>query len=469
MSCGTGCGKAGSEAECKNFTLNVGQQKKLKVKNTKKKVSWKSSNKSIATVSKKGVVKGKSAGTAKITAKVSGRKLVCKVKVKAKAKKGANANAHSILFATADGGDFVAGMTSINISFQLDAKSTNVKAQILDVTDRVLYTKTFSSCKPNTVKSFAWNGKNNAGEYVGDTTCKVQIVAGKTKTVSNQYFRVLTASSTGFAGGNGSAVNPYQVASLEQLRKVGTSSTRCFVQTADIDANLETLEAMGGTDVPFEGSYDGSNHVISNLVIKDGLFVAVGEKGVVSNLSFQGCTATKSKSINVGMIASTNKGKIQNCVFQGCTANTSGNYSSVGILCGEQCETGNIVNCSIQNVEVSAASKSRDDSYIGGISGFNSGKIISSTVKHIVATAKNGQDRYCGGITGYNQTTGIVSNCEVTDGKIQLDSTNNFYNYAGGITGYNKGQILTCIFTGTAVGYHQGSIAGINDGIIVNQ
>lgn len=68
----------------KKVTLYVGQKVRLKVKGTKKKVKWKSSKKKIATVSKKGTVKAKKKGTAKITAKVAGKKLVCKVKVKNK-------------------------------------------------------------------------------------------------------------------------------------------------------------------------------------------------------------------------------------------------------------------------------------------------------------------------------------------------------------------------------------------------
>ena len=65
------------------ITLNAGKTKQLKVKNAKGKVKWSTSSKKIATVSKKGVVKGKKEGKATITAKVSGKKLKCVVTVKA--------------------------------------------------------------------------------------------------------------------------------------------------------------------------------------------------------------------------------------------------------------------------------------------------------------------------------------------------------------------------------------------------
>lgn len=47
----------------------IGKTVTLKVKNNKKKVKWISSNKKIATVSKRGKVKGKKAGKVTITAK----------------------------------------------------------------------------------------------------------------------------------------------------------------------------------------------------------------------------------------------------------------------------------------------------------------------------------------------------------------------------------------------------------------
>ncbi len=68
----------------KNLTIIKGKKYRLKVKGTKKKVVWKSGKKKIATVSKTGVVKAKKIGRVNITAKVAGKKLVCRVKVKAK-------------------------------------------------------------------------------------------------------------------------------------------------------------------------------------------------------------------------------------------------------------------------------------------------------------------------------------------------------------------------------------------------
>ncbi len=68
----------------KSATIYVGKTVTLKVKNNKKKVKWISSNRKIATVSKKGKVKGKKAGKVTITAKVGGKKYKCRVTVKKK-------------------------------------------------------------------------------------------------------------------------------------------------------------------------------------------------------------------------------------------------------------------------------------------------------------------------------------------------------------------------------------------------
>ena len=67
----------------KKVTLLTGQKVTLKVTGTKKKVTWSSSKKSVATVTKKGKVTAKKKGTATITAKVGAKKLKCKITVEA--------------------------------------------------------------------------------------------------------------------------------------------------------------------------------------------------------------------------------------------------------------------------------------------------------------------------------------------------------------------------------------------------
>nr|MBP3598032.1 Ig-like domain-containing protein [Eubacterium sp.] len=76
----------------KKLTLSVGKKITLKVKGTKKKIQWKSKNKKIATVSKKGVVKVKKKGTTYIQAKVKKTSYIlrCKVVVKGVSPQKAN-------------------------------------------------------------------------------------------------------------------------------------------------------------------------------------------------------------------------------------------------------------------------------------------------------------------------------------------------------------------------------------------
>lgn len=61
--------------------MDAGKSVRLKITGTKKKVTWSSSNKKIATVSSSGKVKAKSEGTATIRAKVGKKSYKCKVTV----------------------------------------------------------------------------------------------------------------------------------------------------------------------------------------------------------------------------------------------------------------------------------------------------------------------------------------------------------------------------------------------------
>lgn len=67
----------------KKATIYKGTTVQLKIQGTKKKVTWTSGNKKVATVTKNGKVIGKKAGTTTIKGKVNGKTYKCKVTVKA--------------------------------------------------------------------------------------------------------------------------------------------------------------------------------------------------------------------------------------------------------------------------------------------------------------------------------------------------------------------------------------------------
>jgi len=78
----TACLTEGASISKKSVTLKKGSSVRLTIRkaNTKK-IKWKTSRKSVATVNKKGLVKAVGVGTATITATVKNKKFKCKVKV----------------------------------------------------------------------------------------------------------------------------------------------------------------------------------------------------------------------------------------------------------------------------------------------------------------------------------------------------------------------------------------------------
>ena len=73
-----------------SLTLKVGATSKLVLKNAKGKISWKSTQKKVASVDKKGVVKAKKTGSAAIIALFKGKNYYCNVMVVPKADNGSD-------------------------------------------------------------------------------------------------------------------------------------------------------------------------------------------------------------------------------------------------------------------------------------------------------------------------------------------------------------------------------------------
>lgn len=72
----------------KKANVTVGNTLRLKLKNASGPVVWKSKNKSVASVTPKGIVKGKKVGTTTIQASYQGKTYTCKVTVKSRFKAG---------------------------------------------------------------------------------------------------------------------------------------------------------------------------------------------------------------------------------------------------------------------------------------------------------------------------------------------------------------------------------------------
>ncbi len=274
--------------------------------------------------------------------------------------KSGGAKATAISFETTTGGDFVAGQCDMKITFTLEAAAKNVKVKVVDSDDKVVFSKTVKACKKNKAVSVKWNGKNAKGKkYVSEGVYSVKIASGKAVTASNDLDvakgSFMFIRNSGFAGGDGSAKNPYKISNLDQLKKTEAHNGRCFEQTADIDVDYGDFSGMFGENNQFTGTYDGKNHTISNAILVEGVFHYIGEGGEVNNLILSGF-------------------------------NVTGNYT--GVVCRDN--FGTIKNCKVYSSNVSQGASVKDGAALGGIACGNYGKINNCEVTGL--TVMDGSD-----------------------------------------------------------------------------
>lgn len=352
-----------------------------------------------------------------------------------------DARATSITFKTTTGGDFVAGANKMKITFKLSAASKNVKLSIVDSSEKAVYTKTYKTCKKGKVYTLSWNGKNKKSKYVGEDYYSVVITAGKIET-SSMDIDALTGSfkfirKSGFAGGDGSAKNPYQVNSVESLAKVVEHNGQYFLQTEDIDMEYSDFSSMFSEDYPFNGSYDGGENTISNGLISRALFTAIGKEGEVKNVTISACNISGHEA---APLAVNNDGTVKNCKAYGCNISEGGNTKDDGRLGGLVTRNyGKIMNSEVQDTNISDATW-RDT--CGGLCSENSGNIIQCKVISCKIATTNIGASLAGGIVGYN--AGTIINSSVAE-----DTTiSNYYDSnRGAIAGKNAGVISSCTST----------------------
>ena len=106
-----------------SISVYKGSTYRLKVTGTNSKITWSSSNKTIATVTSSGTVKGVKKGTAYIYARVSGKTLKCKVSIKEKA---STVSVSKISYSLKDTGDGVVAIIKNNNTSAVSLQGTLV-------------------------------------------------------------------------------------------------------------------------------------------------------------------------------------------------------------------------------------------------------------------------------------------------------------------------------------------------------
>jgi hypothetical protein len=262
--------------------------------------------------------------------------------------------------------------------------------------------------------------------------------------------------ASGFAGGNGTAGDPYVISTSAQLaflaEKVNAGTPgyadACFTLTGDLDLNGNEWTAIGTNAHRFKGVFDGVGHVIHGLFIDNptadyqGLFGFL-DGAEISNLGLEGVSIEGKDHIGgiAGYVFSNSS--IDNCYS---TGDVSGTGAEVGGIAGA------VRNSSIKNsYSTGNVSGTGTGTGVGGIAGV----VVYSSIDNCYST---------GDVSGYVEVGGIA-------GLVGYSSIDNCYSTGdvsgttevGGIAGRaGSSSIANCYSTGdvSGTGVEVGGIAG---------
>lgn len=276
-------------------------------------------------------------------------------------------------------------------------------------------------------------------DYIGTYTLKDNPDGNVENTlgVLGPYYLMSAAqgyNAVAFAGGDGSAANPYQIENAEQLDAVRKKLNAHYVLNKDIDlSEIENWQPIGKITGDrykigkgFTGSLNGNGHAIKNMKIQNDMGAYEASE------IYEGYGATQ-------------------------ISRRAGFFGTIGY-------GGSVENLNFENIQILVGGKPEADAAqtnitVGGISGFNAGQIRNCTCSgQIVFDAENKlTEVVAGGIVGYqsgqSDSTGTAQkDTGVWDSSNQaaLEITANESVTAGGIVGSmvaSKG-LMNCINKG---------------------
>ncbi len=262
-----------------------------------------------------------------------------------------------------------------------------------------------------------------------------------------------------FAGGSGSQVDPYQIATAQHLDQVRNDLTAYYVLINDIDLDTAPFnsgagwEPIGDGITPFTGQLDGAGFEIRNLFINRpaennvGLFGNTETGGAVP-----GATILDLVLSSVDVTGRGNVGALAGNASDGLRADgVSVNGSVVAEDSRAGCLSGRLRSDSIaENIHVSCALTSNDTSTnvrIGGVAGEleDDAMLINVHSEATVISVNNGG--YVGGLIGE-----VENNAQIL--RSHFSGTVSGGRRVGGLAGQLQGSILI------AESWSSGSVTG---------
>ena len=257
-----------------------------------------------------------------------------------------------------------------------------------------------------------------------------------------------TKEDVQFAGGSGTAEDPWQIATAEQLDRVRDDLKAHYILTEDIDLSgyenwipigaFQSLsDAPEDAEVPhpdyaFTGTFDGAGHTISNLKVSCEAPMGAGLFGCASG--------TESGAASIGH-------------FTLKDVNVSGFYL-VGGAVGLQ-----FMSCSVTDIHLVGENHLTGMQGIGGIVGTGFDLISDCSVTADITVS--GDDGACAGLIAGGTTMSSIKNCEVTGGNITADG-NATWGF-GALCGAPWGapEITDCKVSGTVI-----TVSGENNRLV---
>jgi hypothetical protein len=266
-----------------------------------------------------------------------------------------------------------------------------------------------------------------------------------------------------FADGAGTASNPYQIATLDQLNAVRNYLSAHFIQIADIDASATTGWNSGAGWLPipnFAGKYNGDGHTVSNLFMNRpsgttyvGLFGITNTGSEIKDIGLIGLDVTGGNY--TGGFVGYSRGTVKNCYAKGSVKSSTGSWT--GGFAGYTASGSDINNC-YANVEVTRLSGGTETVNIGAFCG----RLYSSPITNCYST---GGVHYEGTTDPTNKGFfGAIGSGAVMSGNFWNTETSAQATTGGTATGLTKDQMRTLlIFTNATWDFQGESANGTED------